>query len=365
MLSRRGMLSGMIAAGLWPAQGWADVGGPRYLAAAQHTAGGYALHGVSVDGVSLFSVPLPTRGHAAAAHPTRAEAVAFARRPGTYAIVLDCLSGEVKAELTAPEGRHFYGHGAFSADGSLLFTTENDFETARGVVGVWDVAGGYTRLWEFSSGGVGPHELRLMPDGQTLAIGNGGIETHPEAGRAKLNIPFMAPNLTYVSLSGEILEQVAPPDAEHKNSMRHLAVGPDGQVALALQWQGEVTDAPALLMLHKRGQAPVWARAPEALHAAMEGYAGSVSFSGDGRQVGITSPRGGRVQVFDAASAVFQNEVLLRDVCGLAPGTDGFVASTGQGVFHALNDGQARVLQDQAVAWDNHIVPIGAATRSA
>lgn len=358
MLSRRGMIGGLAAAGLWPMRGWADVGGPAFLAAARTPTGAYALHGVSATGASLFDLPLPARGHAAAAHPERAEAVAFARRPGTYAVVLDCLTGKVKVELTAPAGRHFYGHGAFSADGALLFTTENDFEHAAGMIGIWDVSGGYRRLGEFPSGGTGPHELRLMPDGRSLVIANGGIETHPDAGRAKLNIPFMAPNLTYTTLDGTVLDTVEPPAVEHKNSMRHLAVHGTGQVALALQWQGELSDAPALLMLHRRGAAPVWAKAPEPSHTAMQGYAGSVSFSGDGTAVAITSPRGGRVQVFDAQDGAFRTEIALADVCGLAPLGDGFVASTGTGGFHAIGT-DASTLQMHKVAWDNHIVPVG------
>ena len=43
--------------------------------------------------------------------------------------------------MTIPsiEGRHFFGHGVFSPDGKLLYATENDFEAARGVIGVYDV----------------------------------------------------------------------------------------------------------------------------------------------------------------------------------------------------------------------------------
>ncbi|WP_425074570.1 DUF1513 domain-containing protein [Sagittula sp. S175] len=359
MLSRRSMLNGLIAAGLMPSRGWADVGAPSFLAAAKDGAG-YALHGLSQKGESLFSVSLPARGHAAAAHPERAEAVAFARRPGTYAVVLDCLSGALKAELTAPAGRHFYGHGAYSPDGSILFTTENDFETAKGIIGMWDVFGGYRRLGEFDSGGVGPHDLRLMPDGASLVIANGGIETHPDSGRTKLNLPVMAPNLTYVSLSGEVLETVEPPAEEHLNSMRHLAVDSSGRVALALQWQGDVADAPALLMLHRRGEYPTWAMADGPRHELMKGYAGSVSFSGNGSQVAITSPMGGRLQIFSSDKGEFLHEVPLEDVCGLAAGTKGFVASTGLGGFHTIEDGTSNAMQPHKLAWDNHIVPIGA-----
>ncbi len=92
-----------------------------------------------------FRIALPGRGHAAAAHPTRPEAVAFARRPGTFVVDIDCVAGCETAQLTAPEGRLFHCHGAFSLDGRWLYTTENDYEAARGVIGLWDAAHGYAR----------------------------------------------------------------------------------------------------------------------------------------------------------------------------------------------------------------------------
>lgn len=358
MTSRRHFLAGASAAALWPAVGWAEAGAPAYVGAAQSADGRYWLCGLAADGALTFRIALPERGHAAATHPSRPEAVTFARRPGTFAIVFDCATGAVVANLTAPEGRHFYGHGAFSPDGETLFTTENDYEAGQGVLGVWRSRGGYTRVGEISSGGTGPHEIRLMADGEALVVANGGIETHPDAGRAKLNLPVMRPNLTYTTLSGEILEQVEPPSPEHKNSMRHLAIDGSGRVALALQWQGDLAEAPPLLMLHQRGQAPIWAKAPEPAHRAMQGYAGSVAFSGDGRRVAITSPRGGRVQLFDAATGAFATEHLLEDVCGLAPAQAGFALSTGTGGWHGLDAQQMPLLQAHALAWDNHIVAL-------
>ena len=89
MATRRGFLAGLLATGALPRLGWAEVGHPAYLAAAKTADGGFALHGLSGRGVSLFHLALPSRGHAATAHPTRAEAVAFARRPGTFALVID------------------------------------------------------------------------------------------------------------------------------------------------------------------------------------------------------------------------------------------------------------------------------------
>ena len=83
----------------------------------------------------------------------------------------------------------------FSPDGALLYATENDFDNAAGMVGIYDARAVSSAIGEFPTHGVGPHELLLLDDGATLAIANGGIETHPDFGRAKLNIATMKPSL--------------------------------------------------------------------------------------------------------------------------------------------------------------------------
>jgi len=357
MTSRRHFLTGLAAASLAPLKGWASVGAPNYLAAALFPDGSYRLAGLDTGGDILFSLPLPARGHAAAAHPHRAQAVAFARRPGTFALVIDCAKGTVIARLTAPEGRHFYGHGIFSTDGTWLYTTENDYEAGTGMIGIWD-AEDYSRLGEFPSGGIGPHDMRLMHDGKTLVVANGGIETHPDTGRTKLNLPTMQPRLSYLDLSGVVLEQVDLPRALHKNSIRHLAVRPDGLVAFAMQWQGDKTQHPPLLGLHLRGEAPRLLAAPDADQAALQGYAGSIAFAADGKTVAITCPRGNAMHQFNVADGRLAGVYPMEDVCGLGPGPGGFVFTTGTGAVGHLTDKRAFVSARAACQWDNHLIPI-------
>lgn len=357
MPTRRSFLTGLLASGLAPYASWADAGNPAYLAAAKVPSGEYALFGLSATGARLFEIPLPGRGHAAAAHPSRPLAVAFARRPGHFALVIDCATGETVRRLDTPEGFHFYGHGVFSAKGELLFTTENDYDNGRGMIGVWDAADGFARLGAIASGGVGPHELRLMPDGEMLVIANGGIETHPDAGRQKLNIPTMRPNLSYVSFDGTLLNQVEPPEPWHKNSMRHIAVGGDGLVAVACQWQGAMTEVPPLLATHRVGEALAFHDFGPRTGYDLQGYLGSVTFSGNGEEIAVTGPRGGMAFVTDAAGRVTRR-LDQRDICGAAPGAKGFVFTTGEG--RVLTDGgQPRDLARHDCAWDNHLVPIG------
>jgi hypothetical protein len=356
MTNRRHFLAGLVATGLVPMRGWAAVGAPDFLAAALFPDDSYRLVGLTVDGDIQFSLPLPARGHAAAAHPSRAQAVAFARRPGTFAVVIDCAAGAEMARLKAPEGRHFYGHGVFSADGSQLFTTENDYEAGAGVIGVWDTAT-YSRKGEFPSGGVGPHDMRLMPDGKTLVVANGGIETHPETGRTKLNLPVMQPSLAYLDLAGAVQEQVTLPWALHKNSIRHLAVRADGLVAFAMQWQGDSAQHPPLLGLHQRGEDPRLLAASEADQNTLQGYAGSIAFTKDGQSVAITCPRDNALHQFDVTTGALTAALTLEDVCGIGPGPTGFVFTTGTGQIGAFTS-SVRISAHPDCQWDNHLIPV-------
>lgn len=353
MTTRRGFIAGMLAASAAPRLGWASVGSPAFLAAAREPDGSYALHGLTSAGIETFSVPLPDRGHAACGHPTRAEAIGFARRPGHFALVLDCALGQVTHRLAPPEGRVFQGHGAYSADGAMLFTCEQEEKGSVGHIGLWDTET-YSRIDSFPTTGIGPHEIRLMPDGMHLVIANGGIETE---GRDKVNLGTMQPSLVYTDLTGRVVDRVELEPALRQNSIRHLATRPDGLVGFAMQWQGPPGAATPLLGLHRMGGVPVLASAPLTDELIMDGYAGSIAFAGNGEELAITSPRGGRLHRFDSAGnfiAAFQRA----DVCGLAPLGDGYLASDGFGGLIALDASGARALSRANAAWDNHLIAI-------
>ncbi len=199
--------AGAAALGAGYAPAWADIAGhePLCLTAGNRPDNSTFLIGLSLGGRVLFSHPLPGRGHAAAVHPDRAEAVAFARRPGRFGLVIDCATGREIARLETPEETHFYGHGAFTADGRFLFTTENAFDIPDGRIGIWDAEKRYTRVGDVASGGLGPHEIIRLASG-AFAVANGGIRTHPAFPRAKLNLPDMVTGLAVLSESGELLE---------------------------------------------------------------------------------------------------------------------------------------------------------------
>lgn len=356
MTSRRGFLAGLAAAGLAPRSTWASAGAPVCVAAARTDAGAYVLCGLSGAGEVLFDIPLPDRGHAAAAHPHRADAVAFARRPGRFAVVLNCVNGAARATLHAPQGRHFYGHGSFGLDGRYLFTTENDYKAGQGVIGVWDSAKDYRRAGEFASGGVGPHEIKTLPSGN-LVVANGGIETHPEAGRAKLNIPTMEPNLCYLSAQGQRLEILRLDPALHKNSIRHLDVSGDGLVAAGMQWQGDAGQVVPLVFTHRQGKQAVVPDITPEVFRRMQGYVGSIAIDRAGGTLAATSPRGGVVLTTPSEGGAGEPAIeTYQDVCGVAFGPWGRMVTTGAGQVIGGLAQQPR--HYPKLQWDNHLVRI-------
>ncbi len=357
MATRRRFLTSLLAASALPTLSWADAGNPRYLAAAREPDGGYALFGLGEDGQDRFRVPLPARGHAAAGHPHRPLAVAFARRPGTYALVIDCVDGHVLHRLYLPEGRRFNGHGAFSAGGEVLYTSEIDAATGAGVIGLWDTGRAFRRTGEWASFGIGPHEIARLPGSDLLVVANGGIRTALDDGRSKLNLDSMVPNLSYLGAGGGLLDQITLPPDLHQNSIRHLALRRDGLVAFAMQSEDPAALSVPLLGLHRRGESAILAAAPEVLQMRMKGYAGSIAFSGDGARVALTSPPGGVVSVFDAAGT-FQQTLSRADVSGIGPAGQGFVTTDGMGGLCSIAQDGLVPLTAAPRAWDNHLVTL-------
>ncbi len=303
------------------------------------------------DAILLKSFDLPGRGHGTAWSPQRREGILFARRPGRWALLFDLESSAPARLLEAAPGRHFYGHGCFSPDGSLLYASENDYEAARGVVGVYDAVAGYRRLGEFDSGGVGPHDLLALGEDR-LIVANGGIETHPDYGRAKLNLDSMAPNVSVIRRrDGRVTDCHRLPRAFRHLSLRHLALDPDGRVWFAAQHEGPGYEAPPLVgwLAPKAGLR--FAAAPDEGWRGLGGYSASiVSWK---NQIAVTAPRGDRLLLWRAGDGAFLRAVRLSEPYALAALSAGLmVAGKGGELWrggHPLFAPSGRF-----DAWDNH-----------
>ncbi|MEM6712419.1 MAG: DUF1513 domain-containing protein [Pseudomonadota bacterium] len=324
------------------------TGTTAFLSAYRDPSGNFGVAALDDVGTVLFTEALPARGHDTVQSPDGRTAVTFARRPGRFALVFDLQQHRPAFAFQAAPSRHFYGHGFFSNDGRLLLATENDYTGERGVMGIYDVQAGYRRIGEFETHGIGPHEALLLAGGQTVAIANGGIVTHPDYPRQKLNLPTMAPLLTYINVeTGDVIERASLATNLHQLSIRHLTQTADGAVWFGGQYEGAPTDEVPLIGRHRLGQPIEMLPLPPSAQRGLRQYVGSIK--ANGMLVAVSSPRGGVALKLDAEGGRVLETQVMPDVCGTAALGSGFVHSGGNGSFAAAETIQL------PLQWDNHL----------
>ena len=328
---------------------------------------GFWLTALDADGRTLIKVPLPDRGHDTAIDPAGQRAVIVARRAGRFAMVVDLASGQLEREITAEPGRHFYGHGIFSADGALFYTTESDYAAGDGKIGVRDAKDGFRWLGELPSHGIGPHQLALLSDGETIAVANGGIRTHPAQGRLKLNLDSMEPSLVRLErASGKLIESRSLAPWLHQLSIRHIAVDGADRIAVAMQHEGSVEDRVPMVAIDRGDGDLALLRAPEAVELRMRNYCGSVCLDGNAQMMAVSHPRGGQITFWSWPDGDYCGHIDVFDGCGLAPASAAghFWISNGRGeliLYDALggNDTPQQVVRHVDRFWDNHLTFFG------
>ncbi|MCL6415166.1 DUF1513 domain-containing protein [Aestuariirhabdus sp. Z084] len=336
---------------------------PFLASAAKDRQGRYWFQLLNSKADVQLSVPLAARAHQVVSHPELPFIAVISRRPGNEILIVDYQQGRVVHRLASPPGYHLFGHALFSDDGRYLITTENSIEAGEGRLVIRDRQADYEIVNELPSYGIGPHELRLLPDQKTLVVANGGILTHPSQGRKKLNLDTMKPSLAYVSMDkGELFEQHFLPDHLHQLSIRHLDVNTQGQVVMAMQYQGEAVDTVPLVATHQRGKDIHLLEAPDLTTRAMKHYCGSVCFEGSGRYALVSCPRGNLMTLWDTQTGTYHDQFRFRDGCGVAAaGAGQFLVSNGQGTIARYSIETKKLepfLSGSGYAWDNHLTRV-------
>ncbi|HWT59944.1 MAG TPA: DUF1513 domain-containing protein [Rhizobium sp.] len=312
--------------------------------------GSFAVATVTERGEIVDQVKLPARAHGMAFSTASGRTVAFARRPGTYAMIFDPWHKIEPIVISAREDRHFYGHGAFSPDGRLLYASENDFDGNRGMIGIYDATNRFTRIGEFETYGIGPHDMTVSDDGRLLIVANGGIETHPDFGRTKLNLGEMQPSLALIdAATGALIEKHLLPAQWAELSTRHVDLDDKGRIWFACQYEGHRKDLPPLVGHFARGEELSFINLPEQTTRRLANYVGAIAVNRSEGIVGITSPKGGASVTLDARTGKVLAETVIPDAAGIAPAKSGFAVSSYDGDFLSTRS---------EVAWDQHIVRI-------
>ena len=304
---------------------------------------------------------LPWRGHALVP-VANGKILLIGRRPAFQCAVVDFALQQLHT-FNATLERHFEGHACWSATDDVLFTTENDYGNARGVIGIRD-----RQTWqpvgEYPTYGIGAHDLHLMPDGKTLVVANGGIQTHPDFGRRPLNLDTMQPSLVYIdAATGKKLDEYRLPD--RFLSIRHLIVTAQGDIGVALQYEGDLyRNQPASLV--------AWQAYNQELRllpidkeqvSAFKGYMADLAWAPQRQLLAVTSPRGGHVTFWDTQEQRFLSSCVLPEPSGIVYQADAatfLVSDTSGGIYQFSANQQpasANLLyQIPTLQWDNHMI---------
>lgn len=326
------------------------------------------LHQLSVfntQGELATTIPVKQRVHGQAINPVNtSQVVFFARRPGIEAYVFDIHEQHLKSTFQAGKNRHFFGHGTFSADGKYLYTCENNYahhtNSGQGVIVVRDTTN-WQKLSEFPAYGVGTHQIALMPDGKHIVAANGGILTHPDTPRKKLNLDTMKPSLTYIECeSGKHLDSYYP--QHHQMSIRHLDVAVDDTVGIAMQYQGNKQDTVPLVAFHKGEDQLQYAKASTETWRGMKQYTASISLNIKQQLAAVTTPRGNTITFWDMKTGRLLHRESMTDVAGVTYSAQDncFIATTGIGDIFVFASGSLKKSDAQHyrianTRWDNHM----------
>ncbi|MBS9779692.1 MAG: DUF1513 domain-containing protein [Moraxellaceae bacterium] len=284
------------------------------------------------------------------------------RRPSENFWIMDCQTGQILHHIQAEQNRHFYGHACYSLHGDLLYVSENNTANFNGIIGIYQVNKNYQKISEFPTHGIGPHEIILHPNGDKLIIANGGIKTE-RASREELNLDTMQPSLVYLSLKkdnyGAVLQQVFL--KHNQMSIRHLSVTNNGEVAIAIQFQGEKHLDMPLVLTHNFGDKHLTEYISNTLNKdwrQFHHYIASIKVNSVSNLLCVTSPLGGCVSVFDMQSKTMLDTVKITDCAGIAVAGEGFLVSNGEGRLILLKLADNKIIFDDIthkLAFDNHM----------
>lgn len=313
-----------------------------------------------------YAVPLPTRPHGLLAEADGSLLVTGVR-PGAWLLRCDDR-GQVAQRISLTDETpsvRLSGHADGLRDGKLIYTTETDYKSGRGRIGVRDRQS-LRKLDEWDSHGVEPHQLVLDPDGHLLVANGGVLRTLADQ---KVDLHRMDSSLVRLDgHNGRLLRQWKLDD--RRLSLRHLAWShsfTQDKTYLGIAMQAE-HDEPA-----QRAQAPILAvldgdtlTVPTTQSDGF-GYAGDITGAYNGGFV-LSSNKAGVAQVWlqDKPTALapivkLQEAYALASWNGPTPG-GGVLMATAAGLVRWHPTAPPVVLPwPQPMALDNHWVQMGAA----
>jgi hypothetical protein len=221
--------------------------------------------------------------HGVIANPFAANRVLVFEKKGPGGAEIDLKRNEIIGRIRPSPGCEFYGHGAYSTDGTLVYATEYDKETYVGRMSVRR-ADDFSVIGDFPTHGEWPHDCQFIDGGKVVAVTNGGGSIDGGA----------EPNVAYVEVAtGKLLEKVAWPDNPLINA-GHLLVTPGGDlvVAHAMREGLDTRSALGALSIRPTGGELATMASPAPVVSAMLGETLSLAYHEKSGLLAATNPYG-------------------------------------------------------------------------
>ena len=238
---------------------------------------------------SVGFIPIPFFGHGLAFHPKKPEkAVVFEKR-GKGACEIDLVAGKKLRDIPTADNRQFYGHGAYSPDGKIIYAaetiTEGNFDGAI----IMRDAKTLKEIGEFPSYGPRPHDCQLLEDGSTMIVTNaGGRFDEKEQG-----------SVTYIDINTQQLLDKLPIDNKKFNA-GHVAVADNGDIAVvSAPREGLGAGKVGGVTLGGKSKKLSGVFGPKKIIDKLVGETLSVCVDNKTRTVAATSPDAGRITFWD------------------------------------------------------------------
>lgn len=306
-----------------------------------------------------YAVALPTRPHGLVPEAGGGLLVNGVR-PGTWLLRCDGSGKVVQQVDVTDESSNVRLSGHIAVGHDRLYTTEIDYKSDQGRIGVRD-RHTLRKIDEWSSGGIEPHQALLDPAGH-LMVANGGVPR--TMADKKYDLQRMDSSLVRLDgRNGNLLRRWTLDDP--RLSLRHLAwsrARADGESCLGVAMQAEHDD-PA-----HRAAAPILAlldgetlRTPSRANDG-HGYAGDITAAYFGG-FALSSNKAGVAQVWHPAVPEKLTPIVkLEEAYALAdwPGPNaggGVLVSTARGLVRWHPAAEPAFLRwPQPMALDNHWV---------
>ncbi len=259
------------------------------------------------------------RPHGVHRKQTDPNCLAVFEKKGPGACEFDLNSRTVVRYIQATKNRWFYGHGAYSLDGAVLYSTETVLDSKDGAIAIRD-SSDMQVLSEFPSYGKEPHECKIIDSGKTLVVTNGGGELHGDP-----------PSICYIDIASErLIEKIELSNARLNTG--HFAVSSSGDlVVISAPRSGLDKRQPGGISIRAGGSAMHSISDPEHVTRRMFGEALSVIIHERSGIVAVTHPDGNMVTFWSLRNRDLLNVLEIERPRGVELTVDGtnFIVSYG------------------------------------